>query len=88
MTPNRTPSCRSAFIFARLSTEIRTSGGCSDTDMNALAVIPWTWSPACVVMIVTPVANMPSVRRNATAGSSPSSPAISSEFLGRNVLEG
>src|SRR5713226_2712747 len=76
--PNRTPSRRRAFIFARLSTEIRTRGGLRDTDMNAFAVMPCTWSPACVVTIVTPVANMPRVRRKATAGSSPSSPAISS----------
>ncbi len=40
--------------------------------MNALAVIPCAWPPACVVMIVTPVGNIPSVRRNSSAGSSPS----------------
>ena len=41
--------------------------------MNAFAVIPWTWSASRVVMIVTPVANIPSVRRSAIRGSSPSS---------------
>ena len=46
--------------------------------MNAFAVIPCTWSASCVVMTVTPVANIPSVRRNAAAGSWPGSPAISS----------
>ena len=45
--------------------------------MNALAVIPWTWSPSRVVITVTPVANIPSVRRSATRGSSPSSPGSS-----------
>ncbi len=45
------------------------SGGCSDTDMNALAVMPWICSPTRVVMTVTPVANMPSVRRNSAASS-------------------
>ena len=40
--------------------------------MNALAVMPWTCSPTRVVMIVTPVANIPSVLRSATRGSSPS----------------
>ncbi len=45
--------------------------------MNAFAVIPCTCSPERVVMIVTPVANMPRVRRNAIAGS-PSRPAPSS----------
>ncbi len=51
---------------------MRTSGGSSETDMKALAVMPWTCSPWRVVMIVTPVANRPSVRRRATRGSSPS----------------
>ena len=54
-----------------------TSGGCSDTDMNAFAVIPCTCSPTRVVSTVTPVANIPSVRRNASAGS-PSRPSPSS----------
>ena len=40
--------------------------------MNAFAVIPWIWSLTAVVITVTPVANMPSVWRRATAGSSPS----------------
>ena len=46
-----------------------TSGGSSETDMNAFAVMPCTCSPFSAVMTVTPVANMPSVRRSATAGS-------------------
>src|SRR3954453_19493536 len=41
--------------------------------MKALAVIPWTFSPLSVVTTVTPVVNIPSVRRSAAAGSSPSS---------------
>ena len=55
----------------RRSIETSTSGGSSDTDMKALAVMPWTCSPLSVVTTVTPVANIPSVRRSATAGSSP-----------------
>ena len=55
---------------ARRSIEIRTSGGCSETDMNAFAVIPCTCSPTRVVRTVTPVANIPSVRRKARDGSS------------------
>ena len=39
--------------------------------MNALAVMPWTCAPLSVVITVTPVVNMPSVWRSATAGSSP-----------------
>src|SRR6185436_20302205 len=77
LTPKRVPSCRSAPILARLSIEMRTSGGCSETDMNALAVIPCTCSPTRAVSTVTPVANIPSVRRKASAGS-PSSPSPSS----------
>ena len=37
--------------------------------MNAFAVIPCTCSSFRAVMTVTPVANMPSVRRSASAGS-------------------
>ena len=62
---------------ARRSIEIRTSGGRSETDMKAFAVMPCTCSPTRVVSTVTPVANMPSVRRNARAGS-PSRPSPSS----------
>ena len=59
--------------MVRRSIETRISGGSSDTDMKALAVIPCTSSPFSAVMTVTPVANIPSVRRRATAGSWPSS---------------
>ena len=65
--------------MARLSTEMSTSGGSSDTDMNAFAVMPCTWSPERVVITVTPVANIPSVRRSAMRGSSPSSGGSSTE---------
>ena len=53
---------------ARRSIEMSTSGGCSETDMNAFAVMPCTCSPTRVVRIVTPVANIPSVRRKASDG--------------------
>ena len=43
----------------RRSTEMSTSGGSSETDMNAFAVMPCTWSRSRVVITVTPVANMP-----------------------------
>ena len=77
LTPKRVPSCSSAPILARRSIETRTSGGRSETDMNAFAVMPCTCSATRVLSTVTPVANIPSVRRNATAGS-PSSPSPSS----------
>ena len=50
--------------------------------MNAFAVIPCTWSPRSVVSTVTPVANMPRVRRNAIAGSPASSPMSSVSVSG------
>ena len=61
LTPKRVPSCMSAPILARRSIETSTSGGRSETDMNAFAVMPCTCSPTRVVSTVTPVANMPSV---------------------------
>ena len=50
--------------------------------MNAFAVMPCTWSASRVVITVTPVANMPSVRRSAIRGSSPISGGISSSCGG------
>ncbi len=44
--------------------ETSTSGGCSDTEVNALAVIAWTWSSRAVVTTVTPVQNRPIVERS------------------------
>ena len=46
-------------------TEISTSGGSSDTDMKALAVMPCTPSATAVVTTVTPVANRLSAFRTA-----------------------
>ena len=60
--------------LARRSSEMSTSGGRSETDMNAFAVIPCTCSPTRVVSTVTPVANIPRVRLNAIAGSPSRSP--------------
>ena len=67
---------------ARRSTETSTSGGRSETDMNAFAVMPCTVSPERVVSTVTPVANIPSVRRKAIAGS-PVEPLAELQRLGQ-----
>ena len=51
-------------MYARLSSDTSTSGGSSDTDTNAFAVMPCV-CPACsVVIIVTPLAKRPSAFRN------------------------
>ena len=52
------PSWSRRHIFVRRSTEISTSGGSSETDMNAFAVMPCTCSPFSAVITVTPVANI------------------------------
>ena len=54
--------------------------------MNALAVMPCTCSPFSVVITVTPVANIPSVLRSATAGSSPSMSTASASANSSNGL--
>src|SRR5690242_13814368 len=46
-----------------LITHTRISGGSSDTDENALAVMPYACSSPRVVTTVTPVANAPTVAR-------------------------
>ena len=45
-------------------TQTSTSGGSSDTDEKAFAVMPYRWSWPRVVITVTPVANDPTVLRN------------------------
>ena len=51
--------------------------------MNAFAVMPCTCSPTRVVSTVTPVANIPSVRRKAIAGSPSRSPTSICSGSGR-----
>src|SRR5215211_1483056 len=86
LTPKRHSWCSSEHIFVRRSTEMSTRGGSSDTDMKAFAVIPWICSETSVVTTVTPVANIPSVCRNATAGSSPSTSSACSPVGGSNAV--
>ena len=62
-TPKRRVAGSSACICARWSTETSTSGGSSDTDVNALAVIAWTSPSRSVVTTVTPVEKRPSAER-------------------------
>src|ERR687886_959820 len=47
----------------RWSTDTSTSGGSSETEVNAFAVIAWISPPCAVVTTVTPVVKRPSVRR-------------------------
>ena len=49
--------------------EISTSGGVSETDRKALAVMPWMASPSAVVTTVTPVAKRPITCRSARPAS-------------------
>ena len=50
--------------------ETSTSGGLSETDRNALAVIPWIVSRSIVVTTVTPVAKRPITCRSERAAAS------------------
>ena len=49
---------------ARFATEMTHSGGSSEPDMKALAVMPRISPRASVVITVTPVANEPITLRN------------------------
>ena len=44
-------------------TQTRTSGGSSETDENAFAVMPYAWSSPRVVITFTPVAKIPTAFR-------------------------
>src|ERR1700676_1277692 len=64
-TPKRFCRCTIASNCAPWLTQIRISGGSSDTDVNELAVMPCTQPGArSAVTTVTPVANCPRARRN------------------------
>src|SRR5580658_7936707 len=51
-------------MFERLSSETRINGGSSDTDSNALAVMPCVCSSYWAVRTVTPLAKRPNALRN------------------------
>ncbi len=51
-------------MCASTATEITHSGGASEPDRNALAVMPRTWPSASAVITVTPVAKRLMTRRN------------------------
>ena len=50
----------------------RTSGGSSDAEVNAFAVMPWMPPFTAVVTTVTPVENRPKAFRNARESNPPS----------------
>src|ERR1039458_7369981 len=64
LTPKRFLACRWAWVRALWSTQTSSSSGSSDTEANALAVMPWTSPSKSRVMIVTPVAKHPIASRN------------------------
>jgi hypothetical protein len=63
LTPNRRAPQRRACMRALRPTDTTTSGGSSDPDMKALAVIAWGFRRGPVVSTITPVANRPSAAR-------------------------
>src|SRR2546423_10189353 len=73
--------------MALLSTQTSTSGGSSDTEQNALAVIPRTSSPRRDVTTVTPLAQLDSVPRN-RSGSTGTGPLLDTRWIGSRVQPG
>ncbi len=63
-TPNLPAARTRSWVCARFAIETTQSGGVSDPDMNALAVMPRGSPPSSMVMTVTPVAKPPIVLRN------------------------
>jgi hypothetical protein len=55
-TAKQPPSAMTRWVFVVLSRQTSTSGGSSETSVNAETVIPWMRSPARAVTIATPVA--------------------------------
>jgi hypothetical protein len=63
LTANPVACGRSVARRAFFPTATRSNIGSRDSDVTALAVIPCTVSPTCVLTTVTPVANRPIVFR-------------------------
>ena len=56
LTPYRRTCESIGWIRARWATETRTRGGSRETEMKALAVMPWGFSSWTVLTMVTPLA--------------------------------
>src|SRR5262245_3263715 len=69
LTPNRRAPVSRACIRALRRTDTTTSGGFSEPDMNALAVIACGARRGPAVSTITPVAKRPSARRNTRSSS-------------------
>jgi hypothetical protein len=65
LTENPDARWMSCPIFVFVPTQNKTSGGSSDSDVNEFAVIALIEPSTSVAMMVTPVANRPTVCRNA-----------------------
>jgi len=65
--PNESPTATLLAKRDGLRTAISTMGGSTDSDMNALAVMPAVLPSCSKVTTVTPVANLPMTRRKARA---------------------
>src|SRR5579884_4242670 len=66
LTPNRWASRTMGSVRASLSKHTRTSGGSSDSEQRAFAVIPPKLSGLALVTTATPVANRPNTSRNSS----------------------
>src|SRR5260370_14122415 len=65
LTPNCFFFCNNEYIFARWSTQTRTSMGSSETEVKELAVMPWILPGSrSTVTTVTPVVKWPRALRN------------------------
>ena len=64
---NTLPSRISGSVFDFLSAHTSTSGGSSDTSVNADTVMPWMCSPLFAVTIATPDARRESARLKSSA---------------------
>src|SRR5512138_2929614 len=80
LIPNCPAASRCACIDARFATETRSSGGSSEADMNALAVMPRTLPEDAAVMTVTPDANRPMTRRNSDDSVNGACSAVATRF--------
>ena len=71
---------------ARLATEMMQSGGSSEPDMKALAVMPRISPSASAVITVTPLAKRPMTRRKCAGSISPTRSCSSHPFSPQDAV--
>ncbi|CNW95127.1 Uncharacterised protein [Mycobacterium tuberculosis] len=67
LTPSRGRSRNFGHVVEQFCTQIDTSGGSTETDVNELAAMPTGWSSTIAQTAITPHGKQPKTRRSPTS---------------------